>query len=231
MTCRCLIASVAMALAALPATAAPLLLESFESFNDGDAITAGGLPATFATTSVGVTEGSVAAQSTLFGSGYQKIADVNLNVTLPDSSIAAGKRVTSFSLDAVSNIDSSSFTQIVAGIFFGSDGSFEQIDGFKAGGTDSFVGLGETTTTIIYDENGSNFNFGTGVSTPVLPVFDKINSDLANGDFVGLGIYVNNGGAVGTVAVDNITGTVIPEPASLALMGLLAASLAARPRA
>lgn len=221
MICRCLVALSAALLVATSSPAASMLLEGFESFNDGDPIP--GLPLAQATTGPGVTEGSLAAESTLFGDNYQKIADINLNVTIPDTSIAAGNRVTSFSVDGLADIsDTGGFTQIVAGIFFGSDSSFSQIDGVKTGSGDSFLGTGTTTTTFTYDENGSNFDFGSMTSTPVLPIFDKINADLANGDFVGLGIYVNNGGASGSVTVDNVRANVIPEPASAVLVATLA---------
>lgn len=211
------------------AAATPLLLESFESFNDGDPI--GGLPLAQAVTGAGVTEGSIAAQSTLFGSSYQKIADVNLNATVPDLRIQGGDRITQFTVDVLADIsDTGGFAQVVAGIFFGSDSSFSQIDGVKTGSGDSFVGTGVTTTTVTYDIDGSNFDFGTMTSSPVKPIFDKINADLANGDFVGLGIYLSNGGAVGSVTVDNIVANVIPEPASLGLSILLLTGFAVRRR-
>lgn len=127
------------------------------------------------------------------------------------------------------DVVSPSFTQIVGALVYDNPFSpgvdaFTQIDGFKAGSGDSFLGDGSGSLQFTYSL--------TDLASTASLAVDSWNEQLLNpGQTVKFEMFINNNGASqGTFTVSNITAVPVPEPASAALLGLGSLALLRRSR-
>ncbi|BAM02713.1 PEP-CTERM sorting domain-containing protein [Phycisphaera mikurensis] len=208
----------AAALLAAPASA--VVVESFEAGVPGTGQSKG---FQFVDSGAGITEGTQAVRRTISGGAGFEIGPV-FNI---DGAPAPVTEITAevHTLDAQPN----GFLQFVLGADFGdTDFAFNaqtdyvQVNGSKEPGGvggNSFVGSGTGQFTITYTA-AQNATF-----------FNRVNAALLAGDAFDLAVVLNKAdGATGTFTVDNITANIVPEPASLAVLGLGGVALLGRRR-
>lgn len=196
--------SVTLASLCVSSVASAALIDSFESQTLGSTVDG----ATVVNTAPGITDGVQAVRTTLDSSSYDKLTSVGFG------GVAPGTVFTDFQVDIYAeNAEPNGFLQFVAGFFFSSDSSFDQVNGSKelnGVGGDSFIGstaAGQFTITYLASQAPG--------------AFAKINSEFAAGNGINFGIYANKANAaVGTITVDNFRFNSVPEPGSLALLGL-----------
>ena len=208
------------AVATAPAMGA--LVESFEDGAPGDAI-----PNDFVVvdSGAGITDGTQAARRTVVANNAGFEIGPRFFVSGEDF-LGAATEIT-YDLSTGPDTTPGGFLQFVLGADFGdtgfafnSDTQYAQVDGDKGNG-DSFVGNGPEDFTISFDA-ASNAQF-----------FTQLNTRLAAGGSVELAAVLNKAtNAAGTFTIDNvqINATVVPEPASLAILGLGGVALLSRRR-